>query len=231
MRQRIANQPYNPVLVRPHCGHDRACQSTTRRLHHRGHRLRLRQAAPDGMVPGHPLHDLGQERMLGDEAAPPSGDLLQRRLAHPTQADADDDGARPQASTRRMVRARRRLSRRRAGIHGCDGRRGFTLAIPDAYLQKATLPKHFPHFRLTGRCLPTYGGARSQTSGNESADHFLILGNGSCRHFETLRFHFLDCLCLDEAGRPLRPMYDDRKRHWLAYIPLIGNRVLKTQLP
>ena len=43
-----------------------------------------------------------QERGLGDEAAPPSGYLLQRRVAHQTQADAGDDGARPRAPAQRV---------------------------------------------------------------------------------------------------------------------------------
>ena len=67
-----------------------------RDLDHRRHHLRLHQAAPDGVVSGHHL-DPGQERGLGDEAAPPSGYLLQRRVADQTQADAGDDGARPRA--------------------------------------------------------------------------------------------------------------------------------------
>ena len=42
------------------------------------------------------------------------GHLLQRGVAHQTQADAGDDGARPRAPAQRVDPARRRLSRRRA---------------------------------------------------------------------------------------------------------------------
>ena len=63
-------------------------------LHYRRHHLRGHQAAPDGVVPGHLLHDPGQERCIGDEAAPPARHLLQRGVAHAPQADAGDDGAR-----------------------------------------------------------------------------------------------------------------------------------------
>ena len=83
-------------------------------LDHRRHHLRLHQAAPDGVVSGHLPHDPGQQRGLGDEAAPPSGYLLQRRVADQTQADAGDDGARPRAPAQRVDPARRRLSRWRA---------------------------------------------------------------------------------------------------------------------
>ena len=109
----------------PHCGHDRCCQLNSRKLQqcNRCHRqtsitagtiFDSHQAAPDGVVSGHLPHDPGQERGLGDEAAPPSGGLLQRRVAHQTQADAGDDGARPRAPAQRVDPARRRLSRWRA---------------------------------------------------------------------------------------------------------------------
>ena len=98
----------------PHCGHDQCCQLSTTQaptvqslpppdLHHRGHHLRLHQAAPHGVVPSHLPHDPGQERGLGDEAAPPSRHLLQRGVAHATQADAGDDGARPPVPPHRRV--------------------------------------------------------------------------------------------------------------------------------
>ena len=89
----------------PHCGHDRCCQLNSRKLQqcnrchrqtsipiHRRNHLRLHQAAPHGVVSGHLPHDPGQERGLGDEAAPPSGYLLQRRVAQKdTKMMAGDD--------------------------------------------------------------------------------------------------------------------------------------------
>ena len=77
----------------PHCGHDRCCQLNSRKLQqcNRCHRQTSITAGtifdstklrPDGVVSGHLPHDPGQERGLGDEAAPPSGYLLQRRVAH-----------------------------------------------------------------------------------------------------------------------------------------------------
>ncbi len=57
----------------PHCAHDRCCQLNTRKLQqcNRCHRqtsinrdhLRGHQAAPDGVVPGHLLHDPGQDKV------------------------------------------------------------------------------------------------------------------------------------------------------------------------
>ena len=100
-------------FVCPNCGHDRGLPVDHTQapavlslqppdLHYRRHHLRGHQAAPDGVVPGHLLHDPGQERCIGDEAAPPTRHLLQRRMAHAPQADAGDDGARPRASARRV---------------------------------------------------------------------------------------------------------------------------------
>ena len=60
------------------------------------------------------FHDPGQERCIGDEAAPPTRHLLQRRMAHAPQTDAGDDGARPRPSARRIHPTRRCLPRRRA---------------------------------------------------------------------------------------------------------------------
>ena len=66
-------------------------------LHYRRHHLRGHQAPPHGVVPGHLLHDPGQERRIGDETPSPARHLLQRRMAHAPQAHAGHDGARPRA--------------------------------------------------------------------------------------------------------------------------------------
>ena len=70
-------------------------------LDHRGHHLRIHQTAAHLVVPSHLPDDPGQERDLGNEAAPPSGNFLQRGVAHAPQADAGDDGARPAVSAHR----------------------------------------------------------------------------------------------------------------------------------
>ena len=100
-------------FVCPNCGHDRGCQLTTHKLQQcyrcnrqtsitAGTIFEATKLPPDGVVPGHLLHDSGQERCIGDEAAPPTRHLLQRRMAHAPQADAGDDGARPRPSARRI---------------------------------------------------------------------------------------------------------------------------------
>ena len=104
-------------FVCPNCGHDRSCQLTTHKLQqcYRCHRQTSITAGTlfdstkrraHGVVPGHLLHDPGQERGLGDDAAPPARYLLQRRMAHAPQAHAGDDGARPRPPARRLRRTR-----------------------------------------------------------------------------------------------------------------------------
>ena len=56
--------------------------AATARPDHRRHHLRFHQTGAHRVVPSHLPHDPGQERGLGDEAAPPSGHLLQRGVAH-----------------------------------------------------------------------------------------------------------------------------------------------------
>ena len=64
------------------------------------------KTAAHRVVPSHLPHEPGQERGLCDETAPPSGHLLQSSVAHATQADAGDDGARLPVSPHRLGRAR-----------------------------------------------------------------------------------------------------------------------------
>ena len=93
-------------FVRPHCGHNRCCQLNTRKLQqcnrcHRQSSITAGTVFDSTKLPltvwfqAIYLMTPGQERRVSDEAAPPSGRLLQRRVADPTRADAGDDGARP----------------------------------------------------------------------------------------------------------------------------------------
>ena len=53
---------------------------------------------------------------LGDEAAPPSGISYNSRVAHQTQADAGDDGARPRAPAQRVDSSTTPISVQRATV-------------------------------------------------------------------------------------------------------------------
>ena len=90
-------------FVCPNCGHDRGCQLTTHKLQ-QCYRCNRQTSITAGTIfeatklpltawfQGIYFMTQDKKGCIGDEAAPPTRHLLQRRMAHAPQADAGDDG-------------------------------------------------------------------------------------------------------------------------------------------